>query len=357
MDKKAIKWYIFFDAIAAFVVWVIFYLYRRFTNDFVLSQENDMPYFMVSYRLCLSALAFVMVALFMHYLSGAYIKTAPRLRIVELFSTIVSTLLTTALLYFILLVDDNVVEHDFYYKSFLILWGLFFLVTYLLRVIQTWKLLGRLSLDDIEITNQNDPYIVPMAAWQQAVKRLFDIIASIIALIVLSPIFAFMILRIKSDANGPVFYLQERNGMHGKHFRIIKFRSMYESAEKNGPMVTQENDERITKFGKFMRKYRLDELPQFWNVIKGEMSIVGPRPEREYFIRQIEKVAPRYQELYRVRPGLLSWGPIKVGYSDCIEKMVRRLEYDLEYLNNMSIQTDIKIIFLSINIILWGKGR
>jgi len=357
MDKKPIKWYIFWDAVASLAVWVVFYLYRRLTNDFALSDDVNMPLFSMSFRLSLSAFVFVSVTLFMHYLSGAYIRTAPRLRLVELFGTVVSTLLTSIVIFFILLANDHVVEYQFYYKSFLILWGLLFFVTYLLRSIQTWKLLGRISLEEIDIIDKNDPLTVPMKAWQQAVKRIFDIVASGVLMIILSPLFAFIIVRILTDANGSIFYKQERRGMHGKHFMIIKFRSMYEGAEKNGPMVTLENDERITPFGKIMRRYRMDELPQLWNIIKGDMSIVGPRPERDYFIEQIEKVAPRYKELYRVRPGLLSWGPIKVGYSDTIEKMVRRLDYDLEYLNNMSIQTDIKIMVLSVRIILLGKGR
>lgn len=353
----SIKWYVFWDAVASLAVWAVFYMYRRVTNDFVLPHDVDMPFFPLSFSLCLSAFAFVVVTLFMHYLSGAYIKTAPRLRLVELFATVVSTLLASIVIFFVLLSNDKVVEHQFYYKSFLLLWGMLFFTTYLLRLIQTWKLLGKLSLDDIDINDKNDPLTVPMQAWQQAVKRIFDVVASMLLIVILSPLFAFIIIRILSDANGSVFYKQERRGMHGEHFMIVKFRSMYEGAEKNGPMVTMENDVRVTPFGKIMRRYRMDELPQLWNIIKGDMSIVGPRPERDYFISQIEKVAPRYKELYRVRPGLLSWGPIKVGYSDSIEKMVCRLDYDLEYLNNMSIQTDIKIMVLSVNIILLGKGR
>ena len=132
---------------------------------------------------------------------------------------------------------------------------------------------------------------------------------------------------------------------------------MYQDAEKNGPLLSSVNDGRITKCGAFMRKYRLDEIPQFFNIIKGDMSIVGPRPERRFYINQIEQKAPFYCMIYRVRPGLLSWGPIKIGYSDTIDKMVRRLNYDIIYMDNMSLYLDIKIIFYSLEIIFNGKGQ
>ena len=132
---------------------------------------------------------------------------------------------------------------------------------------------------------------------------------------------------------------------------------MYTDAESQGPQLSQVNDPRITPFGHIMRKYRLDELPQFWNIIKGDMSIVGPRPERRYYIEQIERIAPYYCLVYKIKPGLLSWGPIKIGYSDTVEKMVERLRYDIIYMDNMTIQTDIKIIFYSIGVILHGKGQ
>jgi lipopolysaccharide/colanic/teichoic acid biosynthesis glycosyltransferase len=163
-------------------------------------------------------------------------------------------------------------------------------------------------------------------------------------------------IRVKRDTQGSVFYRQERVGLHGKPFKIIKFRTMYHNAENGVPQLTTIADHRITPFGAIMRRYRLDELPQFYNILKGEMSIVGPRPERNFFINQIMKVAPYYCLLYNVRPGLTSWGPIKVGYTDTMDKMVERLQYDILYLENMSLLSDIQILFFTLSIIIRGKG-
>lgn len=355
MDKKQLLKYVLLDVVASLLVWFAFYIYRRLTNDFVLADGKELSYIVPSYSLGVSAVAFPIVALICHYLSGAYITTAPRLRLTELGATIVSTFMTSIVIYFAMLVDDDVVSYRFYYQAFIILWGLFFVITYTFRAVQTWRALGFVSLEDIDISHKE--YLVPMPAWQQAVKRAFDVLSSAFALVVLSPLFVYLAIRIKIDSKGPVFFKQERIGRNGEPFNILKFRTMIVDAETSEPMLTKVDDPRITKFGGMLRKYRLDELPQFANVLKGEMSIVGPRPERQYFIEQIEKVAPRYSELYRVRPGLFSWGPIKVGYSDSIEKMVCRLNYDLDYLNNMSLSTDIKILILSVSIIILGKGQ
>jgi len=302
--------------------------------------------------------AFVVVALMFHYITGVYISTAPKLRLVELSQTLFSTLFTAMALFFLLLDYEDIYKYILSYRTFFKLWIMYFTATYTIRAIRTWKICGPVSLEDINFKEKyNAPGMVPMEAWQQAVKRIFDIAASLFAMILLSPVVVYIIIRIKSDSKGHILYKQERVGMHGKKFMIYKFRSMYEGAEHDKPMLTTERDSRITPFGNIMRQYRLDELPQFWNVLKGDMSIVGPRPEREYFIKQIEAVDPRYSELYRIRPGLLSWGPIKVGYCDNIEKMVKRLDYDLEYLSFMSIHTDTKIMILSIGVIVMGKGQ
>jgi exopolysaccharide biosynthesis polyprenyl glycosylphosphotransferase len=196
-----------------------------------------------------------------------------------------------------------------------------------------------------------------MPAWQQSVKRVFDITSSAIAMLLLSPVYLYVAIKVKLGSKGPIFYKQERIGYEGRPFMIYKFRTMYTDAERQGPQLSQVGDPRITPFGHIMRKYRLDELPQFWNIIKGDMSIVGPRPERRYYIEQIERIAPYYCLVYKVKPGLLSWGPIKIGYSDTVEKMVERLRYDIIYMDNMTIQTDIKILFYSIDVILRGKGQ
>ncbi len=188
-------------------------------------------------------------------------------------------------------------------------------------------------------------------------KRAIDIIVSSVALVLLSPLYAIVSIIIKKTSPGPVFYLQERVGLHNKPFNIIKFRSMVQDAEASGqPQLTQDNDPRITPFGRFMRKYRIDELPQFWNVLKGEMSIVGPRPERKFYVDQILKRVPAYALLHQVRPGITSMGMVKFGYAQNIDEMVERVTYDLMYLNNMSLLNDIKILIYTVKIVFTGRG-
>ena len=187
-------------------------------------------------------------------------------------------------------------------------------------------------------------------------KRTSDIIISIIALILISPLILILSILIKCDSKGPIFYKQKRIGYHKKPFNIYKFRSMKVDAEANGPTLSTLDDPRITKLGKIMRKYRLDELPQFWNVVKGDMSLVGPRPEREYYIKQIIKIAPYYSLVHQVRPGITSWGMVKFGYASNVDEMISRLKYDLLYIENVSLAVDLKIIFYTINTVFTGKG-
>jgi lipopolysaccharide/colanic/teichoic acid biosynthesis glycosyltransferase len=195
-----------------------------------------------------------------------------------------------------------------------------------------------------------------MADWQASVKRFSDIVISLVTLVVLSPFLCYFIIRIKRDSEGPAFYKQERIGRYGKPFEILKFRTMYLGAEGRVPSLSSADDDRITAIGRTLRKYRIDEIPQFWNILKGDMSVVGPRPERRYYINQIIEEAPYYCLLYKIRPGLTSWGPIKIGYSDTVDKMVERLNYDIIYLDNMSLFTDIKILIYTLEIIFKGKG-
>ena len=469
MNRKRTIFYILFDIVAALLVWLLFYLYRRITNDMVILGGNVEYYFVPDYSLLPSIVSFPIVALFIHYLTGFYNAKVRYSRLVELFSTLVGSFFISTIIYFGMLVDDVVVSYTFYYRSFLILWAMFFTVTYLFRITQTLILLSQLRkglipnnvliigtgdtahkvteiigndssrtgqkiigyiavrdrvvvdknmllgrLNDLEQVVQNhivneviiavddmdndmifsianrlivsgvDVKFAPrlfevvtghvsftnvtaeplvditssrMPAWQQSVKRFFDIASSAIAMIILLPVYLYVAVRVKLGSKGPIFYKQERIGYEGRPFMIYKFRTMYVDAESKGPQLSQVGDPRITPFGHVMRKYRLDELPQFWNIIKGDMSIVGPRPERRYYIEQIERIAPYYCLVYKVRPGLLSWGPIKIGYSDTIEKMVERLRYDIIYMDNMTIQTDIKILYYSIGVILRGKGQ
>jgi exopolysaccharide biosynthesis polyprenyl glycosylphosphotransferase len=197
-----------------------------------------------------------------------------------------------------------------------------------------------------------------MAPWQQILKRIFDIVISLIAIIILSPVYIITSIIVYTTSKGPIFYRQERIGYKGKPFYMHKFRSMYTNAESNGPMLSSgDKDPRITPFGRFMRKVRLDEIPQFYNVLKGTMSIVGPRPERQFFIDQIVQKAPEYRLLHRVKPGITSWGQVKYGYAESVDEMVERLKYDLIYLENLSLSTDIKILFYTAIIILQGRGK
>lgn len=192
---------------------------------------------------------------------------------------------------------------------------------------------------------------------QSLYKRCFDILFATVAIICLTPILIFAAIRVRLSSPGSIFYKQERIGRNGEPFNIIKFRSMYEDAEKNGPALSNDNDTRQTPWGKIMRKYRIDELPQFFNVLFGDMSIVGPRPERKFFIDQIVQRAPHYVYIHRVRPGITSWGMVQFGYASNVDEMIKRMKWDLLYVENISMALDIKILLYTIYTVLKGEGK
>lgn len=253
----------------------------------------------------------------------------------------------------IIAIETN--EHD---KLNEIINELYYMDLYIHLVPDTYDLLtGQVKLDAVETVPLITLEIVPMKQWQISMKRFFDIIVSLFVLIFFSWLYVILGLIVKLTSKGPIIFKQERVGKNGKKFNIYKFRTMYADAEKNGPALSSENDPRITRFGRFLRKTRLDELPQFLNVLIGDMSIVGPRPEREYFIQKIVKKAPHYRLLHKIKPGITSWGQVKYGYAENVEQMIERMKYDILYLKNMSVLLDLKILIHTILVIIQGKGK
>lgn len=227
-----------------------------------------------------------------------------------------------------------------------------FISPVLMHVISGKSTFGNVSGEPL--IDVSHPDISPSTA---SCKRAADIVISALALVLLTPVFAVIAAAIKiKSPDGSILYRQERVGFRKKHFKIIKFRTMRPDAEENGPALSSPDDPRITPFGRFLRKYRLDELPQFWNVLKGEMSIVGPRPERDYYIKRIVEQVPYYSLIHNVRPGITSWGMVKYGYATTVEQMIERLQYDLVYIENISFGVDIKIILYTVKTVFTGKG-
>lgn len=188
------------------------------------------------------------------------------------------------------------------------------------------------------------------------IKRVFDVIFSVIGLVITAPIIGILAIAVKMDSPGKAIFRQERIGRHKKPFTMYKLRTMVDNAEVSGPALSTLNDSRITKIGAVMRKYRLDELPQFWNILRGDMSFVGPRPEREFYVKQLLELMPSYSLIQQVKPGLTSWGMVKYGYASNVAEMLERLRYDLIYLDNVSLGVDMKILIYTFKTVVTGKG-
>jgi len=468
--KQTIK-YVLWDVLAAMTAWAIFFLYRKMSIDN--DRFDDVNLVFQDYNFWWGIVLLPIAWCFFYAMQGTYKNVYRKARLKELQMTFWASLIGVIVIFFALLLDDNIRSYKNYYISFLMLFVLHFGLTYLGRLVitshtarmvhkrrigfptiligskekayNTFKDLdnqavysgnqfvgfitvnGRtderllavmphlggvedlnsliekykieeviFAIEDYEnakinevirLLDRRDDVIIkitpdmrdivygsvklnsifhsplitinprPMEEWQYSVKRLMDIVISMLALVVLSPVFVITALIVKCTSPGPVFYAQERIGYRGKPFKMHKFRSMYVDAEAAGPALSKDDDPRITPFGRVMRKYRLDEIPQFYNVLKGTMSLVGPRPERQYFIDQIVERAPEYLLLQKVKPGITSWGQVKYGYAENVDEMVERLRYDLLYLENMSIATDIKILVYTVLIILQGRGK
>lgn len=469
MNKKlqTIK-YVIFDVLSSMIAWSLFFVFRK--TNIESGSFEDINAVFVDNNFYYGLLILPLFWLILYYVQGYYQNIYKKSRLKDFFQTFFTCFLGVVIIFFALLLDDNVTTYKNYYLSFFILFSLHFALTYVPRLIITTikvhnvhshkiyfptiivgngekalkiyndlqneeitsgnKIIGYVSksgnptpfLDlqylgtinqltkiiesykieeiiialeqeeeneifdiiclagqDVEIkipadrrdilmgnVKSNAIFNTPlisvthglMAPWQQILKRIFDILISLIAIIILSPVYIITSIIVYTTSKGPIFYKQERIGYKGKPFYMHKFRSMYTNAESNGPMLSSgDKDPRITPFGRFMRKVRLDEIPQFYNVLKGTMSIVGPRPERQFFIDQIVQKAPEYRLLHRIKPGITSWGQVKYGYAESVDEMVERLKYDLIYLENPSLSTDIKILFYTAVIILQGRGK
>lgn len=471
MDRRVqVAKYVAADLLGSAAAWTLFYLYRKAYLEpikfgYEVPLTLDTNYFK----------GLVIIPLFwfgLYTIVGGYREIFRRYRTKELGQTLLISLIGVIVIFFALLLDDEVAGYQYYYRSFLALFLLHFSITSLLRFILTSRTVSRVHnriigfntvlvggneqalaiYQEIEamprspgnrfigFTNVNggdqllanvglprlgkwnelrsiidkhaveevivavdsgehdhisrimnelegtgarvkiipdmydilsgsvkmssifgtplievNPEIMP--AWQFSMKRAVDIALSAFALLVLLPVYLIFALLVKFSSPGPIFFSQERIGKYGKPFRIFKFRTMYTDAEANGPQLSSTTDTRITPIGRWLRRTRMDELPQFWNVLKGDMSLVGPRPERQFFIDAIMEVAPHYRHLHKVRPGITSWGQVKFGYAENVDQMVRRLKYDILYIENMSLAVDLKILAYTVLIILKGDGK
>ena len=472
MNKKRLALlYFVVDWLASILAWTLFYFFRKAHEDLYINYWDRITNSFTTPSFWLGVAIIPICWLILHAVTGAYEKVYQKSRLKELGQTFFITLIGVIVLFFVVILDDEVASYKSYYQSFIALFTLQFVITYIPRVIITTSVISRIRskklgfntlivgsndnacaifkeieeevkpsgrrligflnvydkkeyklaeflprlgsyreieqivkehdveeviiaiersevetmkvlLSVVDTTNANVK-IIPamqdlvfgtvkqsaiwqaplvqvtpelMPVWQRVVKRAFDIVASLLALIILSPVFLACAIIVKATSKGPIFYAQERIGKDGKPFKMAKFRSMRVDAEASGtPQLSSDDDPRITKFGKFMRKVRLDEIPQFWTVLKGDMSLVGYRPERQYYISQIMACNPRYRYLYQIRPGVTSYATLYNGYTDTLDKMLTRLDLDLYYLRNHSVWFDVKVLGMTFLSIISGR--
>ncbi|MDE6533666.1 MAG: sugar transferase [Muribaculaceae bacterium] len=461
-SRQRVK-YVISDFMTTSVAFLLFNIYRfHYFGNY--TQAMD---YIFSSKLVVEEVTVPLVMLGVYWLSGYYNNPFGKSRLQELLTTFFSALINSALVYLVLLINDQTGERRLNYEMLIVLTGLLFILPYLGRLTLTdlarnhfrthrwqfnclvvgnsaksretagmllgsgrvdYRIIGFVEIpgehriedgetlynlselrsvcetmdidqvviameryDDDKVMNilrelytleipvkiapdtlsyvtsairlkdiYGEPFVdltVPMMSESSKnVKRLFDVVASVMVILLLSPLYIAIGLLVRLDSAGGVLYSQERIGRRQRPFRIYKFRTMKADAESGVPMLSNDSDTRITRVGRVLRKYRLDELPQFWNVIKGDMSIVGPRPERAYFIRQIVEKAPYYTLVYQVRPGITSWGMVKFGYASNLEEMIERTRYDLIYMANMSLLVDMKILIYTVRTVIKGKG-